>query len=267
MSGVALLLGLLLGSSALAQDGADGVDAPRPSSPAADVDEEIVVIGEHVVADARARVVRAMEDLGWDARRRRRDGATVMRGPKGWYGKAFLLPTGDLEFGGPPLFVPGPKDVGSRYDNEAMLEGDVPPGTVGANFGVTGPRKLAAVRAEVRDAVHDEVVAWREAIQRRAFGERLLALTDRMESTWQDGAALDGVGPSLATPADRRAVLLDHWATRTDTREGRAVSRAVEIFLRQVVMSSDHPVTADERAAAEARRTDGRSLDLGDASP
>lgn len=51
--------------------------------------------------------------------------------------------------------------------------------------------------------------------------------------------------------------MLDFWATRTETEDGRAVQAVVSDWLRAVVMTSEAPLTAEEVASAEARRTDG----------
>ena len=98
---------IVLVLAALAADGPpegwQPVEAPPPvEAPIAvdDTPEEIVIVGEIVVADRRAAVVRAFEGLGW-RRLRDRDGTVVLRGPEAWMGKAWLAPTGDLRFTAP----------------------------------------------------------------------------------------------------------------------------------------------------------------------
>jgi hypothetical protein len=83
---------------------------------------------------------------------------------------------------------------------------------------------------------------------------------DRLDALWLQGVGLDRT--ELPDHVQRRAALLEYWSSRADTLEGRAVTRALEIFLREVVATSAHPFTVEEIAQAESRREDGRRLDL-----
>lgn len=241
--------------------------AEGASAPAADDDggmvvhggEEVLVLGEHIVSQARAAVIRTMEELGYKAVRER-NGTVILRPPEAWWGKAKLTPWGDLELGGPGLAVDGPRESGGAYNADAMLDRDQQSGTLGLAVVSPSQRKLEGVYAGVRTAVEPGLVAWREAIRRRALGAQLETLPDRLAALWERG---EGLGrEQLDTVDQRKEALLSYWATRTDTVEGRAVTRTIEMFLREVVQASEHPITAEEAEQAEARREDGRRLDL-----
>ena len=222
--------------------------------------EEVVVVGDHVVAAARAAVIRKLEGLGWKVRRER-NGEIILRAPEAWMGKARLTAYGDLVLGTPVVAVNGPREAGGGYDPEMATNNDQQAGTVGIELTpFPGRRKVEAVHAEVRAAVDEDVVAWREALRKRALGRQLEELPDRLAALWERGEGLDRT--HLEGWEARRRALLAYWASRTDTVEGRAVSRMVEDFLREVVWSSPNPLTAEEIAWAEAMRADGRVLDL-----
>lgn len=271
----------LLLSLALAQDPAPPVDDRPPEIPAeAELlpDEpreivklrpdgqpeylEIIVVSPLAVLQARDDVVRAMTAVGWKSRRRK-DGTVVFRGPEGWMGKATLLPSGDLEFDQPVLAFGGVKDVGSPYDaTRKTADGYMGGGTVGVST-IPLPNKEIVRRAqsEIAVAVKDKVDAYRTVLRNRHFSGYVADLPVRLDALWTDGTALDG-GDPIPEPARRRKAALDFWATRTNTPEGRTISRTVEVWLREVVMTSAFPVTPEEAAAAEARREDDRKLDL-----
>ena len=67
-------------------------------------------------------------------------------------------------------------------------------------------------------------------------------------------------GTALNQMPDRRAVVLEHWATRADNIAGHMVCQAIEDWLMGTVIYSEHPITAEEYAEYEAKRTDGRRL-------
>lgn len=270
--------GLLALSLALAQDAP--VDPPADPTPVDDTDDTddyldvteveedddgeyltITVIGEQQVRAAQDAVVKSLDALGWRARRKR-DGTVVFRGPEGWMGKATLTPRGELEFSQPVIAFDGAMAGGATYESAPQTGNDAPVGGVGVStLPLPGKKKVGAIQREIRDEVRDEVLAFRRTIQLRHFSTYIAELPDRLDALWTEGASLD-LGATVPTPEARRAQILDFWATRTDTPEGRTVSRSVEIWLRQTVMDTPHAVTREEAAAAEARRTDGRKLDI-----
>ncbi len=223
---------------------------------------EIVVVSPLAVSAARDAVIRAMTKVGWKSKRRR-DGTVLFRGPEGWMGKAVLTGNGELEFNQPVLAFGGIKETEGNYDaSRSSLNGYQGGGTVGIST-VPLPNKAIVLRAqqEIAEAVRDDVIAYRLTLQQRYFSAYVTDLPVRLDALWERGESLDG-GPVVTEPAKRRAAVLEFWSSRTDTPEGRTVSRTLENWLRGVVMDSPHPVTPEEAAAAESRRVDGRKLDL-----
>lgn len=240
---------------------AETVEAPPPAEEEDDVDLVIEVVGEAAVSAARDDVIRTMEDLGWKSRRKR-DGMVVFRGPEGWMGKARLYSSGDLQFSTPVLAINGPRESGGNDGVARGFDNDAQSGTVGISVApLPSGRKVRAAQAEIRDTVQPLVLEYRKKIQGRHFAVYVGSLPERFDALWERGESFMGDG--LVEDMDaRRAEVLEFWGTRLDSPEGRVVSRTVENWLRNVVQNSDHPVTPQEKAAAEAKREDGRSLDL-----
>lgn len=219
----------------------------------------IVVVGEQDVRAARDALVRAMEDLDWKTRRRR-DGRVVFRGPQPWMGKMILHPNGVVDFTTPSIAFGGTGGVGTEYEDRTRSNMDPQTGSAGMSLGFDGKRKAEAVQTEIRAATHDKLEHYRKMVRARGFARTVEALPDRLDAVWRKGEAMDG--GSLSSPEERRSDILRYWASRTDTAEGRVVMRTIEVWLREEVMNSDHPVTPEEARAAEARRQDGRRLDI-----
>jgi hypothetical protein len=118
---------------------------------------------------------------------------------------------------------------------------------------------LAGRHAEIQAAVEPDLRRYRAVLWETEVRLQLEALADRLDALWASGAPLDGGDPISGQDARRRAAL-DFWATRADTVEGEQVAQAARIWLRETVMDSDFPVTAEEEAEFEARS--GRKLDL-----
>jgi hypothetical protein len=243
-----------------ASEAPSGEAAPVEAGDEDAPDFEVVIVGEHVVSERRAAIVRRFESLGWVARERA-DGAVVFRPPRAWMGRARLFDTGELTFASPVVALMDTQQQPSNaYDPQLATSGFRQTQTVNAELSLPSPAAQRAIHAEVRAAVAPELAAYQDALRLRGFGRYLDALPDRLAALWQDGVGLDRA--AVPEIADRRAALLDFWATRTDTPEGRATSRVVEAFLRNVVQTSASPIPAAEATEAEARRADGRTLDL-----
>jgi hypothetical protein len=239
-----------------ASDDGDGVYQPGQD----EISEEVLVIGNQVIAARRDDVVRSMEDLGWKARRRR-DGIVTFRPPQSWMGKAHLLTTGDLDFTQPVLAFNGARNAGGGYDNQNARDNDQQAGTVGVSVSPLPDRRVVrSTQVRIRETMADSVMAYRRAIQGQHLARVLQEIPDRLDGVWTDGLAYDGT--VLSSVEDRRAWILAYWATRTATPEGLAVCRVIEAWLREVIQLSDHPITDAERKATEARRSDGRPLKM-----
>lgn len=252
-----------------------------------DVDYEVTVWGEHAVRQARAEVVRAMEDQGWEMVRDR-DGVYIFKGPEPWMGRAHLYRDGRFDFtrpvvvptGATAMDQPGAMRIGDpnpRLPPETLEYGaDIdrlfepgqsagggavtPSGALGVGFQAPGKRKVEDAQARALHGVRPELGRYRAVVRETAFQDALDELPARLDALWERGVALEGEGRLLG-PVDRRQAVLHHWASRADTPEGDGVRRVIALWLRETVMDSDHPVTPQEKAEAEAEA--GRTLDLG----
>ncbi len=243
--------------------------------------------GEHALRQARAAIVRALEDQGYHAKDR--NGLTVFRPPESWMGKVSLTRDGELIFGRPVLALRGVGGAAHTWDPGASVDAADAAGTAenldqawsaeqaalnpdpGLTSQAVGEVRfyalpsgdvLAGVRQRVLETVDDEIVSYQAILRETRLRETLYALPDQLDRLWTTGEAPDGTA-KLATPEERRAWVLEYWATRAETPEGYAVCGAVEKWLRATVMDSESPVTEAEWRSASARRADGRVLDLG----
>ncbi len=234
----------------------------EPADPGPDADEEIVVFGQLAIAKAHDAIVRDLESLGYQARRK--DGQVVFRPPDSWMGKAILHDDGRLTFTKPIVALQGAVYQGTlstEVEDNLNVNRDGATGTGGASFALApSDRKLEGVRQRVANAIQPELDAYVAVVRRTAIEESLLALPDRLDATWTGGTPLDGGSVQLTTPEARRHAILEMWATRTDTSEGRRTCGAIEAWLSATVQESEHPITEDERSAYQERRSDGRML-------
>ncbi|TVQ94434.1 MAG: hypothetical protein EA397_01835 [Deltaproteobacteria bacterium] len=236
-----------------------GVDLTPPYDDE-DVDEEVTVWGTAAIRQARDRLVLRMISAGWDPKSRKEDGTIVFKGPESWMGAAMISPDGMLEFRrsyvsvGRQYDVPLPPGAQSAARDRSLLN-DPSSGRVG---GITGPaskRKLRGVRQELQREVEDDLRHMRRVLSETVLQERLSALPDKLDRLWREGLALKGTEP-LATHADRRAAVIDYWASRPDSRDGRMTQRVVSDWAGQVVQNSPHPFTPEEIEYARTQRPD-----------
>ena len=225
---------------------------------------EVIVWGEQAIRSARQQVVDGMVERGWSPRYRA--DRIVFVPPRAWMGRAHLDREGVLSFGRPVVAVAGAsaRSLQGPYDDFEALSRDrtsgaaIPQGT----FWILPSRaRLDPVQAEVAEAVEEELRTYRLVLQETRFQEALQALPGQLDALWEEGRPLEE-GPALETPEARRRAVLDYWASRAATPHGHQTMAAVERWLLERVMPSAWPVTAEEQAAANARRDDGIALEL-----
>jgi len=243
---------------------------------------EVTVYGADAIREARKKLEKAIEAQGWRSVGSR-DGSLLFRGAAPWMGKAVLDREGYITFTTPAVVFRGAQAQGPGVANQGANDqgalaqespgGDYQgtsrdPGSgagVGASFTLfPSKKKTRPAQDSLLTAVQPQLDAYRKAIQATAFQQQLSDLPDHLDALWQKGTPFDPSVPPLETFAQRRAAVLDYWATRADTPEGRDVCRRVETWLEEEVMSSEHPVTPEEQAAAndKAKETHGRTLRL-----
>lgn len=241
-----------------------GVDLMPPYEEGGEVDEEVTVWGTAAIRQARDRLILRMIRSGWEPKARREDGTVVFKGPESWMGAAMITPDGLLDFRrnivsvGRQYDVQLPPGAQSAMQDRAQLS-DAGSTRMG---GITGPaskRKLAGVRAELQREVEDDLRHMRRVLSETALQEKMAALPDKLDRLWREGLPLRGT-ELISSPAERRAAVVEYWATRPDSRDGRMAQRVVADWVSQVVQNSAHPFTAEELRQASRRRPESPPL-------
>jgi len=228
-------------------------------------DEEIVVYGELAVQKARDELVAQMEALGWRTVDKG-GGELVFKAPSGWMGKARFDPDlGSLDFRRPAAGFrlatyddPGQTPASTRVDADGQpVDAPMPSG---AGFWLL-PRKkkVDPVWRAVREATQDELLHYQKIKMGTAFEERLAAIPGRLDRLWAEGVPIEPGNPPLPPGEPRVRAVLELWATRLDSPEGRRMLRAVEAWVDANLVDDGH-LTESLREEYEARRDDGRQL-------
>lgn len=235
-----------------------------PVTAPAEPTEEMIVVGQREVARKRAAIERDLQEMGYKPIDR--GDYTVYRPASVWHPSVLVYDDGFVVIKRtPPRFEP-PIAGSSNMRYLACL----PPFTpmcVRLGGWMVSDKKLTAQKARVANALDPEVDAWQAAIVRYASAVRVgQEVPNLLTASWEEGAPLEAGGPTLPDPADRRAAILEFWATRADTPEGAAVRQVTGDFIQYVIQDSPFPATAEEIQAAEARCGCGASV-LDDAAP
>jgi len=250
--------------------------------------EEVTVWGQHALRQARSEVVRRMEDLGYTARDR--GGDVVFRPPERWMGRVRFTREGELGFGRVVVALKSMQLHAHTYDAGTAVDAEDARATSAsldmsstaddwavdrgsevvlavpevATWVLPSKQVLGSLHLRVLDAVGGSVETYRRVLWQTQVHDTLYSLASRLDALWIDGEPLVPGSDVADTPMDRRASVLDYWATRAESDEGRVVCDAVALWLRQTVQDSEHPATEQEIRQAEARRTDGAVLLLVD---
>jgi tetratricopeptide (TPR) repeat protein len=228
------------------EDLADVLRGPRLPPLPGDVSEEVVVIAK----DSRQRFTEVIEKLKTLGYRRKPT----------WRGN------GDVHFAAEGIDRPAVTlHPDGLYD--VQREGLVPikryPWLEDSPMmlGIISEQKLGQHRERVMAELQPELRAWREALCREGFEDRLLhEIPGVLDQVWREGVARDG--SLLPQPSQRRTELLQWWVTRSCTPEGDAVRGLIVAYLGDVVQRSDSPVTPAEVDAINARRSCAAELKL-----
>ena len=225
-----------------------------PERPDAVSHEEIVVWGDRLER-AREAVEQQLSDLGYRSTRDK-DGRTLWRPvglenrwkPRVWMDDDgwFTLETPAATFGGVQANMaqapPGPPSISPAFDSVPSAPGVQATwrtSTRGQRFAAEARlvRQLAAVVEELRSAQGD-----------RGLFVRLEGLPDELDRLWHDGDGPDGA--RYETVRERQSALLALWASRTRTRAGETVRRAIADYLLGEV-EPEAPLPPDVVRAAE----------------
>lgn len=242
---------LLLAALALAQE-----------APAEDDDHVVIVYGDHLVEQARRRL---LEDLAWEGYTEVEDRGDHLRvrHPAAWKGEILLYDDGWIRMKRQPLQVVAPEVPWAEENTPLAWATCVvyPPACIRAGGITVGRRKWMAQQHRTLQSVQPDLAALGDRVADRHVEQTVNDLPTRLEALWLEGVPLDGVVP-LETPEERKAALLAFWDSRTDTIWGDRVRLAVEAFVRSEVQGTPDAFTVEEVAAFNAARTSARALDL-----
>jgi hypothetical protein len=227
---------------------AQGADRPRTH-------EEIVVYGEQLVDQARDDVVERLEELGYDSEVVDRGNYVVYRSNATWTGEVLLHDDGWVRVKRQPVRVEGRKMPWARTNTPGAWAGCFVWPWLCVRFGgaSVSHRKWQGVQTRTTDAIDPLVRTLGDRVADVATAETVEELPARLEALWERGVPLEGKG-QVATYPERRAAMVDFWASRTDTVWGEEVRRAVEAFVFEVVQSSAYPFTEAELEEIRALR-------------
>jgi len=240
---------------------APAANPPPPTPPAPpsaadddDVDATVTVWGDSRVAAARAALNQSLRDEGY-RKGEHRDDRTIFRSYTPWEPRVIVHDDGWVYLKREPPRVHSPGwsfgDQGSKANYLWCII--APTACVSVGGWMVSPKKLEAAKSDVLAATHDEVVALNDAVARHYLELRL---------NEEIPADLERVWAAPIPAGERRELLFQYWDSRVDDAQGDMARRAVEAFMRGVVMQSSDPYTPAEISDMDGRRTCARSFVL-----
>lgn len=215
----------------------DPVPAPEPPPP-----EEVVIYGEVRVQEARERVERLLEDMGYGDEVVDEGDHVVFRHVEAWKGEVVLWDDGWMEVRRQPVRVEGHRMPWAETDSALAWAGCVvwPWLCVHVGGGTVGHRKWLGVETRAVQVVHGPVEEWGDRIADLATNRTVDSLPPRLEALWERGEPLAGT-ELLPTPAARREAIRAYYVSRTDTVWGAVVRDAIRSFVYGVIQGSPDP--------------------------
>ncbi len=226
-------------------------DAP-PVAEAAPVEEsfvpgvEVEVLADPAVARARAKLFQDLRDQGYRRGDHKND-RTVFKSYTPYYPRVIVHDDGWVYLRREPPRVHAPGKSFSDQGSPAAYLWCILAPTACVSVGglLISPHKLAAIKGDVLDAVHNDVNALNDAVARKQLELRVNNdIPVDCEQIW-----------AQPIPAEaRRRLLFTYWDSRLDTPEGDVARRAVMAFVKGVVMQSEEPFTEAEITEMNAQR-------------
>lgn len=237
-----------------------GPPAPRERRPSEvrtldDGTEEVIVYSPNV---ARERLTERLVELGWNQQKSINGGTRYQSLASG---KPYVdvFDNGEIHVQESGVVRTAKPDQSVRLGRSGV---DLGGGTSAVTFGASAvsKKKLRGERTALMESIWLEVTEWRQARGNVEFQAAVMEdLPDKLAALWENGTPLYGE-KVLATPAQRRQAMLDHWSSRGCTEAGESVRKSVSTFLELEVNESETPLTAAEITAAEAADLCGSKL-------
>jgi len=251
------VLPLLLCAVSLAQDPDTSVEDEEMVVTAED---EMIVFGDLEERRRRQELEQTLQMMGYRPGKSRDTGRTVYRPEVAWH------PTVVIDDDGYAIMRRSPVRFEPWVEGRNNLKwvSCVPPFTVMCvKLGgwLVSERKLSHKKRYVAEGMDPTLDAWRGALVANAMSRRLDEhIPDMLDEIWVRGEV--PLGDPLESHAERRMAILTFWASRACTPEGLRAREVTADFLRYEIQSSAHPVTAEEKAAAEDANLCGEPLVL-----
>ncbi len=216
--------------------------------------EEIIVYGERRVEQARQVVVAELNELGYGAEVVDRGDFVVYRNDAAWMGEVLLHDDGWVRVKRQPLRVEGRRMPWAKTNTPGAWAGCfVWPWLCVRWSGATlSHRRWMGVENRTTTSIDPSVRDLGDRVADLAVARTVYELPTLLEALWNEGEPLGDSDVIVVTYEERRAALLEYWATRTDTVWGDEVKRAIEAFVYGVVQHGDHPFTPEELEAFDA---------------
>ena len=224
---------------------------------------EIIVFGEMEIQRKRAKVIENLRHLGY-REVKEKDGRSVLRPAVPYKPTVIVDDDAWIHTKRSPVRVDPP----GKKDNKLRYLWCLPPFTITAaciqvGGQVISERKLAHFKADVARATSYEVRQWREVLIAHAMEKRLgEEVPDMLDDIWTEGKTDDHDAPLLDDHTQRRAVIMDFWASRSCVPEGDAVRRVAADFITEVIQHSEYPATVTEIEATNGAQRCPESIPL-----
>lgn len=260
--GLASCMGLPIAAAWGQEPASEPADAPtndegQAAAPAGEeaVPDEVIYVGDQAVIRARQELGLALRDLGYQ-RKRVRNGREIYVNEIPWKPQVVVDDDGWMVVRRAPPSFDKPELPGIWRGPLGYLVCVANP-TACVHIGgwVISERKLAWHKEAVVSHTVPTMDRYEDALVDRAFDFRTgEEVPDALAALWVDGVPLEGQEP-LETHAERRAALLDFWASRTCTDWGAAVREVARAFMQYEVQAGEHAFTAAELARANLERS------------
>jgi len=228
------------------------------------VGETIVVTDEAEVRRRQEAFVKELKSLGYKAKRDK-DGRTVYVSETPWKPKVIVDDDGWMVLKRRPIVFTDPDLPDHWWFSDTPIEYVTcvvaPHLCIRMGGLVISKKKLTHHKAAVVNSTQAEMTEWGDAIADHALSERIYTeIPEQLDQVWYEGIGPEG--QALASWEERRGWILELWMSRTDNRWGDAARESIEGYMIYVIQDSQTPYSAEEIAAANARRKCRRELVL-----
>ena len=214
--------------------------------------ETIVVESFGTVAERRAELEASLGDLGYRTKKNRGDW-TIYVSEVPWYPQVMVHQSGYMRIKRRPVHfrLPDLPDWGgAEKPLELALCLIQPTSCIRLQGMLVSKRRLRHKEEEVVNVTRRQVAQFQDSLANAALSERLAGMNEVLLRLWREGVHPQ-FDEELADKASRRAALVVLWQEPADNAWGDRVRAHIEVFVDDVVQSSEAPFTQEEVDAAK----------------